>query len=520
LTRIDEWEAAQERERGPGPDRNVEWPVARDRSVARFVIPTRRWPRRILIGANVVVAALLISAVTVYGYANWRFGQIRRILLPHVSATTAPGAPMTILVVGSDTRAGDTGADVAQFGTGSQVAGQRSDTIMLVHVDPASTRATLLSIPRDLWVPIPGKGYSQRINTTFDTGPDLLVQAIEQDLGIPIDHYVEVNFQSFRQIVNAVGGIKEYFPTPVRDAYSLLRIPAPGCYTLNGDMALSFVRARHYEYKVNGHWVFEAESDLARIKRQQAFIKKTIAKAQGSGLTNPLEINKIVGSVTNNLTLDQQFSQSLLLSLGKRFRSLSPDSLPTATLPTTPTVINGADVLILQQPSAQQAITDFLAAGPPATTSTTTGSTGSPVAPASVRVVVLNGTGRPGEASKAGVDLQRQGFQVTTTRSAANFSYGTSVVRYPPGQESQARLLAGAVDGGAQLQSDPALPGTDIELITGLTFKGITTVASGATGTTPATRVNPTTPTTGGSGPTTTVYQLPGTPAGFVPPPC
>ena len=87
---------------------------------------------------------------------------------------------------------GDTGTDTAKFGSSKTVSGARSDTIMLLHVDPKSTKATLLSIPRDLWVTIPGKGYKQRINTTFDTGPDLLVQAVEQDLGIPVDHFIAV----------------------------------------------------------------------------------------------------------------------------------------------------------------------------------------------------------------------------------------------------------------------------------------------------------------------------------------
>ncbi len=382
-----------------------------------------------LIGANVLVAVMLIGAGTVYGYANWRFAQIRRILLPHMSGAGSAGGPINILVVGSDTRAGLTGADAAQFGSAQAVAGARSDTIMLVHVDPASTKATLLSIPRDLWVQIPGKSFQQRINTTFDTGPDLLAQAVEQDLGIPINHYVEVNFESFRQVVNAVGGINEYFPTPARDAFSLLNIPNPGCYTMNGDKALSFVRSRHYEYKVNGRWVSEASSDLARIKRQQTFIKKVISKAQGSGLTNPIALNNIVGGVTNNLTLDKGFSRNLLLSLAKRFRSLSPDTLPTATLPTTPAHIQGNDVLLLDQPKAQQAINDFLGqsqAAPP------TSSGPSTAQPGEVRMNVLNGSGRGGEAAQAATGLQHLGFNVVSSHSANNFSYPSSIDPVPP----------------------------------------------------------------------------------------
>ncbi|HEX3539564.1 MAG TPA: LCP family protein [Acidimicrobiales bacterium] len=477
-----------------------------------FVYPKRRWPRRILVGVNIVVALMLIAAGSVYGYVKWRFGQIHTVSIPTLSgANVAPGAPMTILVVGSDTRTGLSASDTSQFGSASQVGGQRSDTIMLVHVDPSSAAATVMSIPRDLWVQIPGKTTHDRINTTFDTGPDLLVKAIQQDLGITVDHYVEVNFDSFRQVVNAVGGVKEYFPTAARDAYSLLNIPGPGCYTLNGDMALSFVRARHYEYKVNGRWVYEAESDLARIKRQQSFIKKMIAKAQSSGLTNPIELNNIVGGVTKNLTVDSGFSQSLMLSLGKRFRNLSPGSLPTATLPTTPTVINGADVLLLQQPAAQQAVSDFMNPPKPGATATTAPPASSSVAPSSVQVLVLNGSGRNGEAAKASSDLQRQGFVVTGSHSADNFSYTTTVIRYLPGNEAKAQLVASAVQGPTQLQADPTIQGADVALVTGQSYTGINAVAAAGTATTA---------TTAPASTATTVYELPGTPAGFVAPPC
>ncbi|HSS09688.1 MAG TPA: LCP family protein, partial [Acidimicrobiales bacterium] len=146
---------------------------------------TRHWPRRVLVATNIVVAVMLIAAGSVYRYVKWRFGQINRVTIPSLfrgGHSDPPGQPMTILIVGSDTRAGISGSDAQAFGNSSQVAGQRSDTIMLVHVDPKSTKATLMSIPRDLWVQIPGKNYKQRINTTFDTGADLLVQAIKQDL--------------------------------------------------------------------------------------------------------------------------------------------------------------------------------------------------------------------------------------------------------------------------------------------------------------------------------------------------
>ena len=482
----------------------------------------RRWPRRVLVATNVVVAVTLIAAGSVYGYVSWRFGQINRVTLPSLfrgGHSDPPGQPMTILIVGSDSRAGITGSDTQAFGSAAQVGGQRSDTIMLLHIDPKSTRATLMSIPRDLWVPIPGKNYQQRINTTFDNGPDLLVRTIKQDLGIDVNHYIEVNFNSFRDVVNAVGGVKQYFPTPAKDSFSDLNIPNAGCYTLNGQTALQFVRARHYEYFQNGRWHVEGESDLARIKRQQQFIKKMIAKAQSSGLTNPLELNRIIGGVTNNLTVDSGFSQNLMLSLAKRFRSLAPDSMPTITLPNTPTTIQGNAVLLLKQPDAGLTIANFVGAPQPSSTSTTRPAAPPNVHPADVRVAVLNGSGRPGEAGRAELALQRQGFVVTRIGSANNFGYTQSVIRYAPGAEGKAQLLASVVQGSTiSAQPDSSIVGADVVLITGQSYTGISAVqSSGSPTTAPPTSRGQTTTVPPATPPTTT-YALPGAPSGFTPP--
>jgi LCP family protein required for cell wall assembly len=478
----------------------------------------RRWPRRVLIGTNVVVAVLVIAAGSVYGYVNWRFGQIKRINVPFLnkSSDSPPGSPFTVLVVGSDSRAA-LSAGQAQFGSATDVAGQRSDTIILVHVDPKNTRASILSIPRDLWVQIPGKPFKQRINTTFDTGPSLLVRAIKEDLNIAVDHYVELNFDSFRQVVNAVGGVKEYFPTPARDAFSLLNIKNPGCYSLSGDQALSFVRARHYEYFANGRWHAEAESDLARIRRQQTFIKKMVSKAQSTGLTDPIRLNGIISGITGNLTLDSEFSRSQLLSLAKRFRSINASELPSNTLPTTAANIQGNAVLLLQQPQADQAIAQFLGQVPTAPASGPSGSVPTNVKPSDVRLSVRNGSGRAREASTVAADLRRKGFTVTATGDADNHNYGATTIRYTPGAQDKAQYVASLVQGAVQVQPDATIYGADVVLITGQSYGGLKAVPGAAsvapTTSTPSTTAGPAvTPTT--------AYELPGTPAGFVPPPC
>lgn len=322
-----------------------------------------RWRRRVILGTGVVLIAAVIAALLGFGYAEYRLGQIHRVSVGALRGTGSGGAE-TILVVGSDSRAGNTGADATHFGSSQAVTGQRSDTIILVRLDAHTRTASLMSVPRDLWVTIPGTSTKQRINTTFDKSPDLLVRAIQESVGIPVDHFAEVDFQSFRQVVNAVGGVKIYFPTPARDTYSGLNITTPGCYGMSGDMALSFVRARHYQYQVGRRWLSEPESDLARIRRQQLFVRKMLTTAKATGPLDLPRINRIVGGVAKNLTVDTRFSQGRMLALARTFRGLTPDQMPTITLPTTPAVISGNDVLVLRQPEARAAIDAFLNPAP------------------------------------------------------------------------------------------------------------------------------------------------------------
>jgi LCP family protein required for cell wall assembly len=453
----------------------------------------RRWPRRLLIGLNVFLAVCLLAIGSLYGYVTFRLGQIHRISIGGLTIGAAPGVtsggggpPMNILVVGSDSRAALSSADDNEFGSGADVGGQRSDTIMIVHLNPGAGTASLLSIPRDLWVPIPGQG-SNRINSAFDTSADLLVRTIQDNLGIPINHFIEVDFDTFRQVVNALGGVKFWYPEPVRDNDngvndSGLNITAAGCYTLTGDMALSLVRTRHLQYYSDGEWHFEGESDLARIRRQQLFVKKVIAKAESTGLANVTALNGVVGGVVSNLTVDSGFSQHLMLALARRYRNFNPSSLPTSTLPTYAATIDGADVLLLDKTQSQGAIDAWEGVAPSTSTSSTTPGSSS-VSPSSVTVGVLNGSGVEHQASSAVDSLRSIGFNasISGTGSASSFSYATPVIEYAPGDQARAQLLQGDIIGGATLQTDSNLsPGT-VLLITGASYGGIQASSSTAT---------------------------------------
>ena len=170
------------------------------------------------------------------------------------------------LLVGSDSRAGadPDSPDAGGIGTEADVSGSRSDTIMVMRRDKATGVASLLSIPRDLWVDIPGRGHS-RINSAYNDGPAVLVQTVQQALGIPIHHYMEVDFFGFKDIVDALGGVEICFDYPARDEHTGLYVAEPGCHVLDGVQALAYARSRHYqEYREDGDWHEDGTSDARR----------------------------------------------------------------------------------------------------------------------------------------------------------------------------------------------------------------------------------------------------------------
>jgi LCP family protein required for cell wall assembly len=157
-----------------------------------------------------------------------------------------------ILMVGSTSRCA-LAVQSQAFGICSEgVNGVNSDVVMILHLNPSTHSVSILSIPRDLFVPNARKEGANKIDAALYEGPSQLVDAIQEDFGIPIQHTVELNFDSFMNVVNTLGGIKMYFPEPVYDAYSGLNIQTTGCIALNGTQALQVVRARHLQYKGPG----------------------------------------------------------------------------------------------------------------------------------------------------------------------------------------------------------------------------------------------------------------------------
>ncbi|MGH9130799.1 MAG: LCP family protein [Acidimicrobiales bacterium] len=461
----------------------------------------RRWPRRVLIGANIVVLVVLVAAAGGYGYLRYKLGQIKHVTVANLTSPgVAPSAPENILLVGSDSRVGEGG----KFGGTAQVAGQRSDTIILVHLDPATGKAAMLSIPRDTLVNVvdsaPYNG-TNKINTSYEKGPSGLVATIHAAFGIAINHVIQVNFSGLSGVTNAVGGVCMSFPYPTRDGSptgngneSGLDEPA-GNDTLNGIQALSLVRSRYYQYEVNGSWMAEGTGDLGRIKRQHEFLQVLASKAIKSGIENPLKANALISDLVKDVTVDQALSPSDILGLVGQFHSLRPSNVPSFTLPTN-SVLNYesfGDVLLPIKSADAKIISDWQSgntpgapAAKPATKANAAPTTTTTLVPSEVSVAVLNGSGAPNEAGQAASGLTSAGFNVVSTGDAPSFTNTASTVTYGPGLESAAAVVAEHIEGGANLSEDSTMTGSTVSLITGSTFRGISAKAMpGSVTTTP-----------------------------------
>ncbi|MBI2708469.1 MAG: LCP family protein [Actinobacteria bacterium] len=299
----------------------------------------RRRRRRVAVGVALVTLVVLV-ALPLAGlvYANSQFRKIERVPVGSVlEGGRQPGT--NYLLVGTDNRQG--------------VAGNRSDTMMVLRI--AGGSSTLLSLPRDLYVTIPGRDSRDRLNAAYNQGPDTLVRTVQQSLGIPIDRYVEINFVSFGGLVDALGGVTIDFPYPASDPKSGLDVRQSGPVRLNGEQALAYVRSRTYTEVIGGRTRVDGTADLGRVKRQQAFMRAVMSEAGKS--RSPWRMAKIGRALTRGLRIDDGMSLVDALRFAWAMGRLRPESV---TLPTTPDrTAGGADVLLLRQPDADAVLAPF-----------------------------------------------------------------------------------------------------------------------------------------------------------------
>jgi LCP family protein required for cell wall assembly len=416
-------------------------------------------------GVIILLVVCVGLAGSGYLYLRYELGRIKKVDIPGLASDDNTSV-MNVLLVGSDSRENVSGDLVDATGKGQAgTSGQRSDTIMVLHIDPTQQKATILSIPRDLYVPIAGTSSKDKINAAFSLGgATKLVETIQQNLGIEINHYAEVDFSGFERIVNTIGGVKVYVDAPARDSNTGLDIPVAGCSQLDGFQALAFVRSRYYETYEHGQWLHGSNSDIDRITRQQDFIRRILSKAVSSGLSNPLTLNRLIGIGVANIQVDQAMSTKDITTLARKFRSLDANAVEMLTLPTTDSFAGSAQVELLDKEKAYEYIDRLNGKTAPQAAA---------VQPAGVSVRVLNGNGIEGVAAKAGTSLQQLGFRIVETTSADNYSYPQTIIRYAPGAQAQADLLHGYLTGGAKLERDATLTTTGIVLVLGADYTGV-----------------------------------------------
>ena len=290
--------------------------------------------RRLLTTALAFSLLLAGSALALTGFAYHHLnGNIARVDVLQKKdgsirdAAKQPNAE-NFLIIGSDSRAGD------MHKYGSDVAGERSDTTMLIHLSPDRSRAIGISIPRDAWVQIPdcsdGKGgtvraHMEMFNSAITTGgPACTIATVQKLTGIEVTHYIDVNFDGFKTMVNALGTVTICSPEKVNDPGSGLKL-VKGNNVLNGDQALAYVRAR--ETLGDG-------SDLGRIKRQQRFLGVVMREAlSGHLLSNPVRLTSFLDAATKAITLDTGTSFADLQALATSLQGLDPSHVTFYTSP-------------------------------------------------------------------------------------------------------------------------------------------------------------------------------------------
>ncbi|MEA2507421.1 MAG: hypothetical protein QOH48_2039 [Actinomycetota bacterium] len=417
------------------------------------------------------LVALLILIVGGGGFAVWAYQHLQGEVQRHFSQVTPPSnqqKPFNALLVGSDSRAGLTKKQQLKLGANA-VPGRRADTIILAHVDPQTNHVTMIQFPRDLYVKIHGRGRDKINSAIAPGGSNNLIATIKDLTGLPINHYVQVNLDGFRQLVNAIGGVDVCVQQKIPfDTHTGLQVTKPGMIHFNGDEALRFVRARE---------VF-ANGDFTRIQNQQRFLQAAVAKGtQKSTLFNPGKVAAIYRAVGKNLRIDDYTSLRDATRLAQRFRSFDPKHYEAYTVPNL-----GPKQITLKS----GAISDIVAADPLAMrvmfralaeNKSPAAADGAPnVNPSKIRVGVYNGTFGAGAAHKAASELTAA--TTTTTGSiilaevgnASSFNHKQTMIRYRAGAKKEAKLIAAAIP-GANVAPGKTRPGVDVAVIVGKHFK-------------------------------------------------
>ena len=268
---------------------------------------------------------------------------------------------VNFLVVGSDSRAGadPSDPDFANVGGEGDVQGRRSDTLIVVNVEKSSGIISLMSVPRDLWVTIGDSENTERINVAYREGAAVVVRTINRALGIPIHHYLEIDFQGFKQLVDAVGGVTVCVEYPTRDRNTGLYI-RPGCKNLDGVDSLAYARSRFFEEKVDGQWRMDGTSDIGRGKRQRLFTALLMQTAVNRTLSDPFRAGAVMRGATSALLVDERLD---MVEFAQLMRPAAAGQLRRFSLDTFGDTVRGNSVLRIAE-SAGPVLAFYAGSGP------------------------------------------------------------------------------------------------------------------------------------------------------------
>ncbi|MEQ1872653.1 MAG: LCP family protein [Ilumatobacteraceae bacterium] len=256
-------------------------------------------------------------------------------------------AAKNFLLTGSDANSCTTpGSQWSNADDPNRDAQGRSDSLMIMRIDPSTRRAAVLSFPRDLWVKV--NGANARINNAYvQDDYTLLAQTMYDNFGIVVDHYLQVDFCAFKQIVDAVGGVTVPFKTRVVDAHVGLDIPM-GCHTFSGDEALAYVRSRHLKWvDANGNTNEDRAADLGRISRQQDFLRRVLQAAVEKGIYDPAVATALIDSMQNFIVRDSgMLAIDDMLQFAGVMRDIDPLAIRTYQVESYGKVVGGVAVQI------------------------------------------------------------------------------------------------------------------------------------------------------------------------------
>ncbi len=450
--------------------------------------PARRSHRGLKVaGVLFGVLVLVIAALGGFLYARLNHNLIGVDIASALGSDRAPSTaadrfghtPTNILVLGSDSRAG-----VRGYGVNDHPP--LSDTSLLVHVSADRKRALVMSIPRDTLVdrpactrlPVsspspagtPGLSASSAPGETgamFNTalavgGPACAVKTLERLTGIRVDHFVEIDFTGFKNMVNAVGGVDVCLAKAVNDPiHAHLVLPA-GRHHVSGETALAFVRER---YGVGDG------SDLGRIKLQQQFIGSLVTKLQSTGvLLNPARLYSVANAATRSVTTDSSIATlAALIRFAEDLRRVPSSGVTFVTMPTQ-TAPTDRNRLVPLQPLAGQLFTVIATDRPTLSVPAATPTHSPAPLPGQVNVTVLNGTTTSHQAGIVAAALRRAGFGVAGVGNAASHAHPVTLVEYSAGQEAAARVVAAALPGS---QLSAAAGRSAVTVVIGSNYAGV-----------------------------------------------